>query len=262
VTGAFTVTAVPLSTAVTLRFSLTNTPPRLVSNSVVNGASFQSGPVAPGEIVSVFGAGVGPAQLAVAAPGADGRYGTELAGVRVLFNGVAAPVLYTRFDQVGAVIPYTLAGADSAQVEVEFAGTTSNTTNVPVAEASPGVFSLDSSGRGQSAILNQDGTVNGSSNPAQPGSVVAIYATGGGQTEPPSTDGEVVSGPRSLALAVRVTIGGLPAKVLYAGAAPALVAGVVQINVEVPQGVPSGDVAVMVTIDEVSSQGDATVAIR
>jgi len=106
--------------------------------------------------------------------------------------------------------------------------------------------------------------VNSSANPAAAGSVVVIYATGEGQTMPAGIDGKFAAGPGYPApeLPVSVTIGGLPADVLYAGAAPTLVAGVMQVNARVPAGVTSGDNAVTVTVGTASSQPGITLAVK
>jgi uncharacterized protein (TIGR03437 family) len=104
----------------------------------------------------------------------------------------------------------------------------------------PGIFTLDASGSGLGAILNQDGTINGPQNPAGPGSIIVIYATGGGLTDPAYEDGELSGLPLPYLKAdVEVEIAGRPAEVLYAGGAPGLVAGVVQINARVPADVPA-----------------------
>jgi uncharacterized protein (TIGR03437 family) len=263
-TGAFVVTAVPLGTAASLKFALTNTAPQMASNGVVNGASFVSGAVAPGEIVTVFGAGVGPQQLVQATPGADGRFGTQLSGVRVRFNGVEAPVLFARFDQAGVVVPYAVDGATSAQVVVEYAGVPSNPVSLPVAPASPAIFSSGSTGRGQGAILNEDGSPNSAANPADRGAIVVLFATGEGQTDPPGEDGQSAREPYPKPRQkVSVTIGGQPADILYAGAAPTLVAGVLQINTRVPTGItPGASVPVVLAVGTSNSPPTITIAVR
>ncbi|HYL75741.1 MAG TPA: IPT/TIG domain-containing protein [Bryobacteraceae bacterium] len=263
VAGSFNVTATPLGSNITLTFALANTAPRLASNGLVNGASFLGGPVAPGEIVTIFGAGVGPVQLVQAAP-VEGRFATQLAGVRVLFNGTESPVLFARFDQVAVIAPYALDGAASAQVVVEFAGVASNTIAVPVAQVSPAIFSANSSGRGQGAILNQDNSVNSAANPADQGSIIVLFCTGEGQTDPPGVDGKLANDvyPKPK-LPVSVMIGGQMADILYYGAAPTLVAGVMQVNARVPNGITSGSaVPVSIGAGTVSSPSGITVAIR
>lgn len=227
-------------------FSLASGTPRITPAGVTNAATYLSGAVAPGEIVTVFGAGIGPANAAGLQLTADRRFvATTLAGVRVLFDGFPAPVLYARVDQVNTVAPFGLSGKNATEVQVEFQGQRSNRITVPVTSASPGIF----------AILNQDFSLNGAANPADPGSVMQIYATGGG---PPGEDGRVATGdPPRLQLPVSVRIDGLEAEVLYAGAAPGLVAGVVQVNARVPLGARRGAAPVALAIGSSSSRLDA-----
>jgi uncharacterized protein (TIGR03437 family) len=167
---------------------------------------------------------------------------TELAGTRVLFDGVPAPVLYAYASQVGVVAPYSVAGKKKVTVQLIYQGKETLPFEQNVAEAYPGIFTMNSSGRGQAAMLNEDGTLNGPANPAAKGSVVVFYATGGGQTDPPGVDGEitrdVLARPR---LPVGVWIQGQEAEVLYAGAAPGIVSGVMQVNIRLPMGIPSGE---------------------
>jgi uncharacterized protein (TIGR03437 family) len=131
-----------------------------------------------------------------------------------------------------------------------------------VSEAAPGIFSLDSSGRGPGAILNQDGSLNGTLNPAAPGSVIVFYATGEGLTDPPSEDGKVAGTvlPKPV-LPVTVKIGGVEAEVIYAGAAPGLTAGVMQVNARVPADLAQlGAVGIELIVGERSS-GTSVVVI-
>jgi uncharacterized protein (TIGR03437 family) len=122
---------------------------------------------------------------------------------------------------------------------------------LPVVPAEPGLFAANASGKGEGAILNQDGiTINSASNPAAAGSTIQLFGTGGGVTVPPSIDGALnpMSSTGALALVTTATVGGQPATVLYAGPAPNLVSGIIQINVTLPSGTPSGNVPVIVTI--------------
>ena len=238
--------------------------PAFSAAGIVNAASFQAGPVAPGEIVTIFGSGVGPAALTGLRLTASGLVDNSLADTRVLFDGVAAPLIYVSAAQTSAIVPYAVAGKASTQVQIEFRGSRSGAVTLPVAAAAPGVFTLESSGRGQGAILNQDASVNGAANPAAKGSVVVLFCTGEGQTDPPGTDGKLAADvfpkPR---LPVSVTIGGLPAEVLYAGAAPGLVAGVLQVNAKVPNGVASGNaVPVLLTVGNTTSPAGVALAVQ
>jgi uncharacterized protein (TIGR03437 family) len=137
----------------------------------------------------------------------------------------------------------------------------SNMVDVQIADATPGIFVLDVSGQG--AILNQDGSVNARLNGAAPGSIIAIYANGGGQMDRQVFDGKRVVDtpfPRPL-LPVGVRIGGRVADVSYAGAAPGLVAGVIQVNAKIPEDTPRGTVVpVQIIIGTATSQANVMVA--
>jgi uncharacterized protein (TIGR03437 family) len=110
-------------------------------------------------------------------------------------------------------------------------------------------------------VLNADYSLNGDGNPAAAGSVVAVYATGGGQVDPPDSTGATTGGIARVPGTVTATIGGQAAQVLYAGHAPGEVAGVLQINLQVPDGV-SGDVPVVLWVGDAQSQTTATVAVK
>jgi uncharacterized protein (TIGR03437 family) len=189
-------------------------------------------------------------------------YGSGLGGVQtVLFNGVAGPMLYATPGQVGAIAPYSVNGGP-VQVVVQSAGAASAPVAVASASTAPGVFTADGSGSGQAAATNQDGTRNGSVSAANPGSVLSLYATGEGQTLPAGVDGKPAAAPLPQPVAaVTVTLGGVAAEVRYAGGAPGLIAGVMQVNVVVPDGL-AGAVPVVLTVGGVASQGGVTVAVR
>jgi len=211
-----------------------------------HGASFRSVPVVPGCVMAFVEGGmpgeIGPPFLTSLRLDASGRVATELADTKVLFDGVPAPILYAYAAQVGVVVPYSVAGKSKVKVQLFYKGDENYPIELNVADAYPGIFTMDSSGQGQAAMLNQDGTLNGSTNPAAKGSIVVFYATGGGQTDPPGVDGEitkdVLSRPR---LPVGVWIQGQQAEVLYAGTAPGIVSGVMQVNIKLPMNIPSGN---------------------
>jgi uncharacterized protein (TIGR03437 family) len=195
---------------------------------------------------------------------AAGLVDTSAGGTRVLFDDVPAPILYASSRQVSVVASYAAGSGGRTRVQVEYQGTRSAPVEVQVAESAPGVFTLNSTGVGPGAILNEDGRVNSAENAAARGSVVVIYATGEGQTSPAGVDGLVTGTTlRHPVLPVRVTMGGQEAQVLYAGSAPGLVSGVLQVNARVPAGVsPGRAVPVVVTVGRASSQAGVTVAVR
>lgn len=218
---------------------------------VEHGASFFPGEAAPGQIISLFGSGLGskqPAGLIVE----NGVVKNEIAGVRVLFDGVPAPLLFVWWNQLNAVVPYSVDGKSTVAVQVERDGERSAAFTMPVASAHPGLFTRDSTGSGLGALLNQDGTINRPSNPARAGTVVSFFGTGEGQTSPAGVDGLVTpengSGLPAPKLPVTVEIGSRTAEVLYVGAAPGFVSGVLQINARIPANTPPGQAPVRVTI--------------
>jgi uncharacterized protein (TIGR03437 family) len=231
--------------------------------AVTNAASSVSGPVAPGEVVVLYGSGLGPAGLVqYQLDPTTGRVGTSLAGTSVIFGGTPAPILYTSATQIGAVVPYSLAGS-YVQVFVQYQGATSAPVPLAVAQVAPALFTADSSGKGQAAASNQDGTVNGAAHPAKVGSYISLWLTGAGQTNPAGVDGLPGAAPLPQpAAAVTVTIGGQSVTPQYAGQAPVAVAGVMQINAPIPSGIQAGNaVPVVVQVGGVSTQAGVTVAV-
>jgi uncharacterized protein (TIGR03437 family) len=188
---------------------------------------------------------------------------TTLSGTRVLFDNVAAPVLYASSGQTSVIVPYEVAGKQSTQMVVEYAGGRSSPMTVPVLQSKPALFSANASGRGQGAILNADNSYNSASAPADKGGVVQLFGTGEGPIDPPGVTGRLSTSvvPRIL-LPTQVTIGGQNARVLYAGAAPGAVGGLFQINAEIPQDAGSGAQEIIVIIGNTRSQSGVTVAVR
>jgi uncharacterized protein (TIGR03437 family) len=235
----------------------------VVVRSVVNAASGNIGVLAPGEIVVLRGSGIGPAQIAFASIGTDGKYGTQLAGTSVTFNGISAPILYASSNQTAAIVPYSLAGS-TVQVVMSHMGQLSTPLTIPIGAASPGLFTLDATGAGQAAAVNPDGSINTATTPARINDVILLYATGEGQTTPAGVDGKPSTLPLpSPNLPVSVLIGGLPAQVLYAGAAPGLVAGLMQVNVRIPIGIDRSRASeVILRVGDYTSQAGVTIAIE
>jgi uncharacterized protein (TIGR03437 family) len=245
------------------KFSAAATPV-VAASGIVNGASYLPGAVAPGMLVSIFGTGLGPPEGASLELDISGLVKTQLRGSRVLFNGVPAPVIFSSANQVSVIAPYSIADGATVSVVVECGGLGSAPVELAVAESAPALFTYDSSGSGQGAILNEDGSLNTPQNPAERGSIVVFYGTGEGQTEPAGQDGQITGEllPHPLR-PVSVLIGGREASVLYAGGAPGLVAGVVQVNARIPDDLPeSGAVPVTLQVGASASQPGVTLAVR
>jgi uncharacterized protein (TIGR03437 family) len=242
-------------------------PVTLRAGCVVNGASFAPGPVSPGAIVSVLGGGLGP-EAGAGGTVTNGRVDTTIAGTRVLFDGIPAPLLYARTDQINAVVPYGLKG-ETAEVQVEVQGQKSNSITVRLAAVSPAIFTMNSSGVGAAAALNQDGSFNSPANPAPAGSIISLFLTGLGETVPAGEDGKLngVPLPKPV-LTVEAYADWLPAEVSYAGAAPGAVAGAFQVNVKIPAQVMGfSETNIMVTLTDAgrfvgAAQNRVTIATR
>jgi len=232
--------------------------------AIVNAASFQPTAAVPGLIVTLFGTGIGPATPATLQLTAQGRVATTLGETRILFDDIPSPLIAVSSGQSSAVVPYGIDGRTNVRVQVEFRGVRSEARELRVTGSSPGIFAADASGRGQGAILNQDTTVNSAFNPAERGSVIVVYATGEGQTRPGGEDGTITGATlKRPELPVRATIGGREAVVEYAGSAPGLVSGVIQLNLRVPADVtPGPSVTLEITIGAATSQFGITVAVR
>jgi uncharacterized protein (TIGR03437 family) len=232
--------------------------------SILSGASFLPGPVSPGELISVFGSGLGPSTGVSATPLSSGSIDTQLAGTQVLFDGVAAPILYVRADQINAVVPYNVYGRTITSMQVVVGGAQGTAVGLQVQNTAPAVFTMNSSGGGQASVINEDGTINSPYFPAPRGSVIAIYGTGEGQTNPPGQDGRIIGTDLRNPLASwSATIGGIQSEVQYMGSAPTLISGVFQMNVLVPDGVPpGGQVPIELMIGGVPTQTGATVAVK
>ncbi len=230
---------------------------------ISNAASYVGGSIAPGEAVLIAGTGIGPAAITGAALTPKGTISTSVANTQFTFNGVAAPIVYVSSQYSSVIVPYEVSTATTAQVVATVNGVSSPPFTMPVAATLPGVFSANSSGSGQGAILNQNLTSNSAQNPATRGSFVVVFVTGEGQTVPPGVDGSVTESTITPVLPVSVSFGGVPAtSIEFAGETPGVVAGVMQINVYVPQLAPTGIVPLTVTIGSVTTQSGLTVAIQ
>jgi uncharacterized protein (TIGR03437 family) len=194
--------------------------------TVVNAASMLPGPVAPGEIITIFGSGFAANQT------------------QVLFDGNSTTIFYSGADQINALAPISLTPTSNTEISIVVNGAKLAGFSSTVAAAVPGIFTL-ANGTGPAAVNNQDGTVNSATNPAARGSIVSLYATG---------QGVDVS-------AVGLTIGGYAVQLLYAGPAPGF-PGLMQINAQVPAGfLGPGVQPVVLTIGSVASQSGVTLAV-
>ncbi len=253
--GSFVITAISgsITVDVTLTVVLGKSMPPIYPNppiigSIVNGASQAAGTIAPGEIVTIHGMGIGSPGGFGPLIDSAGRIATSLNGVRVLFDGVPAPLLYVSGSQLNVIVPPEIPDRGATMIEVEFWGVRSAAWGVPLAPAAPAIFTLDGSGGGHAAVLNQDNSVNDPSNPAARGSTIQIFGTGRG-LEP--------------TLQLKVTIGGIDAQTTYVASVNDAAAGLFQVNAVVPQGVaPGPNIPIVLSIGSARSPDGTTIAVQ
>ena len=256
--------------------TLVVTAPLPTISAVINAATGSSGPVAPGEIISIFGPSsnpIGPSTPATLALDSNGNVATTLGGVQVLFNGIPAPLTYVSSTQINAVVPYGIVGQFAPFAQVKYLNQSSNAFSLATAATSPGIFTQTGTGTGAGAILNQDSSTNGPNNPAAKGSVVVIYMTGEGSTTPAGITGKVTCSTCAIAqlpvpaLPVTVTLidsnnTRYPANFIYAGEAPGFVSGVLQVDAIIPTTVPSGNLQIIVGVGPNTSRTGVTVSVQ
>ena len=205
---------------------------------ILNAASFSpiTAGVSPGELITLFGSGLANTPATASIP-----FPTSLGGVQVMINDRPAPIYAVSSGQVSAIVPYATSG-DWAKIQVINNGVASNAVTMYNRECSPGVFTLSAAGDGTGAVLHANYQVVNAANPAKQGEVVLIYATGLGAVSPTVTDG--APGPTSPLSTISdggVFFGSTTGQVFYKGLAPGL-AGLYQLNVQIPANAPIGDV--------------------
>lgn len=204
-----------------------------------NAASPDPGPVAPGEMVSLFGQGLGPAEGVQPRVSLKSGFPKQLANVQVTFDGKPAPLLYVQDNQINTIVPWSLRVGATTEICVVYKEAITNCLDRPVASVAPGVFMT---GDGiHAAALNQDGSINSSTNPAKPGSIVSIFVNGLGPISPAQPDGSIVGMPLPVntvpwgvgCLFATIQTGAYFTSVVevkYEGPVPFQAAGVSQIN--------------------------------
>ncbi|MBL8174705.1 MAG: IPT/TIG domain-containing protein [Bryobacterales bacterium] len=259
-----------------LPFTITAPGPQL--QTIVNAASFAvsgSKPsLAPGEIISIFGSGLGPATAITATPANNAfpaTLGTPAATVEFEVNNawVAAPLIFIQANQINCQVPFTIPVGTDLNMRVSYNNITSSSFKYDGVAADPGLFTVDSSGRGQAAALNYASStfsLNSANNAVAKGGLLILYLTGGGAINPlPNPEG-ALSGTSPIPVLVNtpsVTIGGEAASVVSATAVPGALGGLTQLNVTVPSSLKAAkDHAVVVAIAGRSTPATATVAVK
>ncbi len=257
--------------------------------AVVNAASYATGvvtapdigTVSPGELVTIFGANLGPATPAPMSITAGGFVDTvSPSGVAVTIDGTPAPLIYVSENQISVQVPYESAIGTNKVVSVKNGANPAVTCSVTVAATAPGLFTADGSGAGQLAALNYNAstrlyTLNGSTNLVKIGDTVILYLTGegifdsapllGGSSDTGFVIPPGLSGTPQVNPLPTVSIGGVDATpgVAYAGPIVGSIIGVLQMNVKVPAGSTTGpSVPVIVTIGGNQTQAGTTIAVH
>jgi len=234
--------------------------PAIVSNGLVNAASFApqgAAPagVVPGEIATIFGTNLTTATGINLSSGLP--LPTNVLNVQVLVNGTAAPIFavdnVNGLQQINFQVPTGVANSPTATVQVVDNGAAGNTLTVPVIAAQPGMFTYNVGGSNFGAILHPNSPqLADTGHPASAGETVVIFCTGLGAVVPAPQDGAPAPGAAQTTLPATVTIGGTPAHVDYAGLSPNFV-GLYQINAQVPSGLAPGNQAVIITMNGIQS---------
>jgi peptidyl-prolyl cis-trans isomerase A (cyclophilin A) len=219
--------------------------------------------ISPGEILLIFGSQLGPTQLSGLTVNSSNSVDTLLQGTQVTFNGTPGPMIYTRSDVLAVVAPYGIANSSSVDVVVSYLGIPTAKMTLKVVPANPGIFTADTSGKGDAAIIRYDDTTAiNASNPAVPGNTLELYGDGYGVTSPSLADGAVVGTtlPQPTA-ATSLLIDGQPVPTSYFGAAPGDVNGVLQVNFVVPNLKP-GSHQIQIKVGNATSPAGVTLQTK
>lgn len=227
--------------------------PSIAATGLVNGASFVSGGIVPGEIATVFGTDL------TSSSGINLTSGlplvTTFLDASVVVNGKAAPLFaidnVNGQQQINFQVPWEVGGESTATIAVTSGGASSSTVVVPVLAAQPGIIYYSAAGGNFGVILHSDYQLADSAHPVKAGETLLIYCTGLGSVSSPPADGAAANGQTTLVMP-KVTIGAANAPVSFSGLAPDFV-GLNQLNVQVPSGLEAGNQAVVITSGGVSS---------
>jgi len=188
-----------------------------------------------------------------------------------MIGNTALPLDYVGPSQVNALLPFSLTPNAPVSLTVERAGTVSVPISVTIADVGPAIFATNGAGTGQGAVVIASSGFLAAPVGAFPGSqpvarndYLAIYCTGLGAVNNTPADGAPAPSTDPLATTLAtptVTIGGVPATVLYSGLAPGLV-GLYQVNVQVPANAPTGNaVNLAITVGSLTSN-TVTIAVQ
>jgi uncharacterized protein (TIGR03437 family) len=224
-----------------------------VITAVVNAGDLSAN-LAPGSLISLFGANLSPINIAnneIPLP-------TALGESCMTVNGMAAPVLFASPNQVNAQLPFTISG--NATLILVTPGGISDSINLRILSSAPGIFqaNLGPIGTFPTVLRAENNQLVTLSNPVHRGDTLVIFLTGLGVTEPAVAAGQAspASPPAEALITPSVELGGVSLPTDFAGLSPGSV-GLYQINVKVLFDVPLG-----VSIPLVISAGDVTTTVN
>ncbi len=213
----------------------TGTPPVIISSigmdsTIQPPSAYIPFYVAPGELINIVGQNLGPSSTVMAKLDSTGQLPFVVGSTSVSFGDYSAPIVSIQDNLIVCVTPFEISGSTKISVKVD--GQTSNSVQVGVFPSAPYILT----------IVNQDGSINSANHPAPQGSVLMIYVTGLGLTSPLSQDGSVSAPPLPVpAAGVSVYLNENPVQPQFLAAADGLIAGITQVNVQIPVGTYSSN---------------------
>jgi uncharacterized protein (TIGR03437 family) len=263
--------------------------PGILTGGILNAASYAvtngaGAPVAPGSLVAIF-----TSQLASQAGSFTGTtLAPSINGVSVTFNGITAPIVTVSptgaNPYVSAQVPFEVLGSGqtsgSVPAVINVNGSLSPAAQASIVPSAPGIFTIPATGQGNAILVYTNPATNApaiaapsstslgyATAPIPRGTNGFFYVTGLGAMTPQVPDGSgacpAASGICNANATPAVTVGGVPAKVAFAGQAPGY-PGVFQVNITVPLNAPTGNsVALVVTSADGSVTSNmATIAVQ
>jgi uncharacterized protein (TIGR03437 family) len=226
----------------------------------LHSASLTPTSLAPGLLLTIEGTGIGPTRPQSGTLSTSGALETTLGDVQVLFNGVAAPLIYVQQNLLNVQVPYGLAPGVEATVEILREGKLRARVSLPVVATAPGVFT-SAGGEGPASAILEDGTLHGETNPVRRGDVLTLFATGSGAVNPTLSEGRIADTAITPVAPVSVTLAGLPAEVVSANVAVTS-PGVLQLKIRVPAALNAGSQELLVRVGDAISQRGVAIWVK
>ena len=227
-----------------------------------------SGPVAPGQLITLFGNAIGPSQPVDGIAGGVTMVPTSLAGVTITFDNQPAPLLYVSSTQINVQVPFEVKSRASTVMQLSLNGSVLVTRLFAVAPENPSVFvtskvatftcgNVQTGPTALTLAINEDGTLNSCANPAKAGSLVSLFVNGIGTADEGAATG-VLNGlnPGGVFGPATVSVGNYSAEVDSFINQAGAISGVAQLNVRIPDTIstltPESPISVTVTLNNLA----------